>query len=81
MIRQGDGSGLAWVGPVDLAVEPLQTFSLLRGGERGEELVEGLLQDWSHLLVRFLDIFQTKLYSAVDQNGGWSLWSVSLGVV
>ena len=43
MIWQGDGSGLAWVGPVDLTVEPLQTFSFIRGRERGKELLEGLL--------------------------------------
>merc|ERR1719219_12345 len=81
MVRQGDGSRLARVRTVDLTVEPFQTFYLLSWGQRGQEVVKGLLQERCHLLVRFVDVFQCKLYSTVDQNGGWSLWSVSLDVV
>ena len=81
MTRQADGSWLARVRPVDLTVEPFQTFYLLSWRQRGQEVVKGLLQEWCHLLVRFVDVFQCKLYSTVDQNGGWSLWSVSLDVV
>ena len=81
MVWEGDGSGLAWVRLVDLTVEPFQAFYLLSWRQRGQEVVKGLLEDWADLLVCFVDVVQTKLYSTVDQNGGWSLWSVSLDVV